>query len=482
MDDGTSDAPPLPPSLRQQLRSDASCYCSCYCEENVLQLAQHPAALPLLPPSEPVYVCLISNAQKQVAVRHQHAGAGRPDRTVVWDYHVVLLTRRIVLDVDSTLPFPTPTADYFAASFSGVSTRYAPRFRLVPLLQYRAFFASDRRHMRRDDGGGYMSPPPPWPCFTGSGSGSGSGSVGDSAHTLDALLHMEAGAGEALPGRALGTVPDLLTALSAAEGCREALKQALHEIKAKYGNSTSTSTNTNTNTNTSTNSSATGNKRMAILLSGGVDTAAIMECNERLLPAHARLPLAVAVAVFATPDATDRPYCALLRTRHASVEHHSVDTTLEGLLQALPACVHTLRTFDGMTLRNSLVIALAMQRAKALGADVVVTGDGADELLGGYSYTWGTEDEAAWVAKRNELALTMSFATAALAAAAGLEAAVSPYLQPSFVAWATSATGRRDCVAERGIELAPGAGRSAHQTGKVTCTCYNCSLRERVDG
>ena len=251
-----------------------------------------------------------------------------------------------------------------------------------------------------------MSPPPPWPCFTGAGGGGGGGAV----HNLDALLRMDTvagGEGAGAPGQVLGNVTDLLAALSAAAGCRAALTHALQEIHAQHGKC----------------------QRMAILLSGGVDTAAVLECNERHMPPDARLPLTVAVAVFATPDATDRPYCAQLRARHASLEHHAVETTLEGLLEALPACVRTLRTFDGMTLRNSLVIALALRHAKARGADVVVTGDGADELLGGYSYTWGTEDEEAWAAKRNELAGTMTFATAALAAAAGLDAAVSPDLQ-----------------------------------------------------
>lgn len=50
---------------------------------------------------------------------------------------------------------------------------------------------------------------------------------------------------------------------------------------------------------------------------------------------------------------------------------------------------------------------------------MVLTGDGADELMGGYSYTWGTTDEAVWLEKRNDLATKMNFATPAMAAALG---------------------------------------------------------------
>ena len=41
-----------------------------------------------------------------------------------------------------------------------------------------------------------------------------------------------------------------------------------------------------------------------------------------------------------------------------------------------------------LTLRNSLVVAAAMRAAAQLGYKSAVVGDGADELFGGYSFTW----------------------------------------------------------------------------------------------
>ena len=87
--------------------------------------------------------------------------------------------------------------------------------------------------------------------------------------------------------------------------------------------------------------------------------------------------------------------------------------------------------------------------------------------MGGYSYTWGTTDEAIWLQKRNELALKMNFATGEMAAALGLEAAVSPFLEPSFIEWVTTSTGRAECVGEMPIELSPTTERIMHITGKV---------------
>jgi asparagine synthase (glutamine-hydrolysing) len=109
-----------------------------------------------------------------------------------------------------------------------------------------------------------------------------------------------------------------------------------------------------------------------------------------------------------------------------------------------------------------------MQKAKELGADVVITGDGADELMGGYSFHWGLTDEELWVKKRNDLAVNMNFATPALAEACGLTSE-SPYLEDSFIEWVTASTSRSDCIAERPIELCPTAPeeRTMHITGKV---------------
>lgn len=151
-----------------------------YCEENVWQrLAQQ---------STPgAFALLITNSSQQVALWQQRLVP--PGEAVIWDYHVVALTRAAgavqVWDRDSRLPLPSPLANYLRRTFlplGAVARELAPRFRLVPAADYLAQFASDRSHMRAADGS-WLQPPPPWPPL-------GQG------HTLDRFLDLaQAGPG-----------------------------------------------------------------------------------------------------------------------------------------------------------------------------------------------------------------------------------------------------------------------------------------------
>ncbi|KAK3270708.1 hypothetical protein CYMTET_20909 [Cymbomonas tetramitiformis] len=194
----------------------------------------------------------------------------------------------------------------------------------------------------------------------------------------------------------------------------------------------------------------------AVILSGGVDTCAAMAAvsavnaaNNQKVP---KLEVKAAMTVFASPTATDRKYAPVVAQRHG-LEHHQTDISLEELLGMLPFCVRVLRTFDGMQLRNSMVVALALHKLKALGYKLAITGDGSDELLGGYSFTWGGEnDEAGWKAKRDVMAHSMTYTCPAMAAELGM-CVRSPFLEHTFLQWA--------------IELEPDTSRQMHITGKV---------------
>ena len=109
-----------------------------------------------------------------------------------------------------------------------------------------------------------------------------------------------------------------------------------------------------------------------------------------------------------------------------------------------------------------------MKDLKDSGVETVVTGDGADELLGGYSFMWTTVDENEWKAKRDKQAYSMSFSTSTLAAHYGLKV-YSPFMDPKFIDWAVNNTNRSDCISELSMELSPTepSKRLLHQTGKV---------------
>ena len=131
-----------------------------YCEENAYHLCMHP----LLAEREPAAV-FIRGAGDACVMWHQRAG--EPGEPVLWDYHVVVLTKQPweVWDLDSRLGWPVPAWVYLQRSFRPRLTLppgLAPRFRVVEAATLAATFVSDRSHMRGPDGTPHK-PPPPWP-------------------------------------------------------------------------------------------------------------------------------------------------------------------------------------------------------------------------------------------------------------------------------------------------------------------------------
>jgi hypothetical protein len=132
-----------------------------YCEENAWWLC----ADPVLGPG-PRGVLFISGLAGHCPFLHQRASA--PGDVLWWDYHCVCLDGSgRIWDLDSRLPLPTPALDWLARTFAfgdELPARWRPRFRLVPAAEFRRDFASDRRHMRSQNGE-WRQPPPPWPTI-----------------------------------------------------------------------------------------------------------------------------------------------------------------------------------------------------------------------------------------------------------------------------------------------------------------------------
>jgi len=71
---------------------------------------------------------------------------------------------------------------------------------------------------------------------------------------------------------------------------------------------------------------------------------------------------------------------------HIGAIHHEIHFTVQEGLDALSDVVYHLETFDITTIRASTPMYLMMRKIRAMGIKMVLSGEGADEIFGGYLY------------------------------------------------------------------------------------------------
>jgi asparagine synthase (glutamine-hydrolysing) len=169
----------------------------------------------------------------------------------------------------------------------------------------------------------------------------------------------------------------------------------------------------------------------AILLSGGLDTSIVAA-----LARERGLRLAVTVAVGEDPP--DLRYATSL-ARTLGIEHVVLRRSLDDLMSSLPSLIRLIGTFDGMFLRNDVVVYEGLREIAARGLRSCWTGDAADELFAGYSFMFErSPDEIEATVRR--FATTMRFNGPAIGRALGVDVH-SPYLHPDVIAHAAALPG-----------------------------------------
>ena len=145
-------------------------YTSCYCEENIWHLCDKIKKSNILTENQNPYVIFISNDNKTVPLWSQ-SSSKTEDGLVIWDYHVILIIKAdqdcTVFDLDSNLPYPCDFNSYTQATFKlddNILEQFHRKFRVIPFEDYLLNFASDRQHMK-DDNGQWLQPPPDYPCI-----------------------------------------------------------------------------------------------------------------------------------------------------------------------------------------------------------------------------------------------------------------------------------------------------------------------------
>ena len=129
-----------------------------------------------------------------------------------------------------------------------------------------------------------------------------------------------------------------------------------------------------------------------VLLSGGLDSSVIsaiaekysemrIEDESRTRAYWPRLH-SFAVGLKGAPDLTK----ARLVANHIGTVHHEINYTIQEGLDALRDVIYFIETYDVTTVRASTPMYLLARVIKSMGIKMVLSGEGADEVFGGYLY------------------------------------------------------------------------------------------------
>jgi asparagine synthase (glutamine-hydrolysing) len=184
-----------------------------------------------------------------------------------------------------------------------------------------------------------------------------------------------------------------------------------------------------------------------VLISGGVDSSIVAaiaaKFSARRVETRDAEPAwwprlhSFAIGLEGAPDLAPARKVA----EHIGSVHHELHFTVQEGLDALPDVVHHLETFDLTTIRASTPMYLLMRKIRAMGIKMVLSGEGADEIFGGYLYFHkapdGRELHAESVRKLQKLHLYDCARANKASAAWGVEARV-PFLDRDFLEVAMS--------------------------------------------
>ncbi|OAX84422.1 asparagine synthase (glutamine-hydrolyzing) [Emergomyces africanus] len=135
------------------------------------------------------------------------------------------------------------------------------------------------------------------------------------------------------------------------------------------------------------------------------------------------------------PDAPDTK-AALEVANFLGTKHHAFTFTLEDGLNALSDVIYHLETYDVTTIRASTPMYLLSRKIKGLGVKMVLSGEGSDEIFGGYLYFHAAPSKEAFheetVARVKNLHLADCLRANKSTSAWGVEARV-PFLDKQFL-------------------------------------------------
>ena len=129
-----------------------------------------------------------------------------------------------------------------------------------------------------------------------------------------------------------------------------------------------------------------------VLLSGGLDSSLVTAVAARYArhrieeddKSEAWWPRlhSFAIGLKGSPDLA----AAAIAAQALDTVHHGFEYTFDEGLDALPEVIRHIETYDVTTIRASTPMYLLARRIKAMGVKMVLSGEGSDEIFGGYLY------------------------------------------------------------------------------------------------
>jgi asparagine synthase (glutamine-hydrolysing) len=178
---------------------------------------------------------------------------------------------------------------------------------------------------------------------------------------------------------------------------------------------------------------------VAALLSGGLDSSLIAALVQRSLTEKGAPPLKTFSIGF--EGSQDLKYASMV-AKHIGSDHHEIVMTPSDFLDAIPAVIRDIESFDITSVRASVgnwLISREIRRRTD--CKVVFNGDGSDEVLGGYLYFYNAPNNEAFEAESERLLQDIHMFDVLRSdrsiSSHGLEAR-TPFLDKQFVAVARS--------------------------------------------
>jgi asparagine synthase (glutamine-hydrolysing) len=198
-----------------------------------------------------------------------------------------------------------------------------------------------------------------------------------------------------------------------------------------------------------------------VLLSGGLDSSIIAAITQRhagmRIEDRERSPAwwprlhSFAIGLEGSPDLA----AAAKVAAHIDTVHHGFEFTLQEGLDALEEVIYHLETYDVTTIRAATPMYLLARKIHAMGIKMVLSGEGADEIFGGYLYFHKAPSARAFheetVRKLSRLHSYDCLRANKAMAAWGVEARV-PFLDREFLDVAMSLNPRDKMITKGKIE------------------------------